>query len=59
MNDEICDEEKSFHVWLSNNLKYVSQHKESIMVMKKLYMEGFAAGFHHKHIILAAEQLQK
>jgi hypothetical protein len=59
MNEELCDEEKSYYEWVSKNLDYISKHKESVGVMKKLYMEGFAAGFHHKHIILAQEQLQK
>lgn len=59
MNEEMCDEEKSYHEWVSKNLNYISKHKESISVMQKLYMEGFAAGFHHKFRISAEEYLQK
>lgn len=59
MNEELCDEEKSYNDWVSKNLAYINQHKTSINVMKKLYMEGFAAGFIYKNKINAMEQLQK
>lgn len=62
MNTEeeyLSDEEKSFHLWISNNLNYVNSHKRSIEVMKKLYMAGFNAGFTYKRQITAEEQLQK
>ena len=59
MNHEMCDEEKSYYKWLSENLSFVNQHKASIGIMKKLFMAGFAAGFIHKHKLQAEEELQK
>ena len=59
MNDELCDEEISYNDWVSNNLSYINEYKQSIGVMKKLYMDGFAAGFVHREKINAMEQLQK
>jgi hypothetical protein len=59
MNEELCDEEKSYNDWVSNNLAYINDNKQSISVMKKLYIEGFAAGFVHRDKINAMEQLQK
>lgn len=59
MNEYMCDEEKSYHEWISNNLNFISQNKECVRVMQKLYMEGFAAGFIHRDKINAQEQLQK
>jgi hypothetical protein len=56
---ELCDEEKSYHEWFSQNLQYIQQNKSHISVMKKLYMAGFAAGFQHKEKINAQEYLQK
>lgn len=58
-NDEICDEEKSYNEWVAKNLDYIRKHKESVSVMQKLYMDGFAAGFVHRNKIDATEQLQK
>lgn len=59
MNDELCDEEISYHKWLKNNTVYVSNHKESIHVMKKIYLDGFAAGYEYRNLYNAKEQLQK
>lgn len=59
MSEEVCDEEKSYHEWVSKNLEYIQQNKQHIGVMKKLYMEGFAAGFVHRNKVNAKEQLQK
>lgn len=59
LEELMCDEEKSYNDWVKNNLTYINQHKQSIIVMKKLYMEGFAAGFVHRDKINAMEQLQK
>lgn len=59
MSEEVCDEEKSYHEWVSKNLEYIQQNKQHIGVMKKLYMEGFAAGFVHRNKVNAQEQLQK
>jgi hypothetical protein len=59
MNEYICDEEQSYNEWVKNNLQYVQFNKQHISVMKKLYMDGFAAGFVYKQIIKAEENLQK
>jgi hypothetical protein len=58
-DDYICDEEKSYNEWVKNNLTYISANKQHISVMKKLYMDGFAAGYSYKQKISAEEQLQK
>lgn len=60
MNEEfMSDEEKSYHQWVSKNISFLNQHKASISAMKKVYMDGFAAGFTYKNKINAEEQLQK
>jgi hypothetical protein len=58
-DDYICDEEKSYNEWVVNNLYYIRDNKDCIRVMKKLYMDGFAAGFVYKQHMIADEQLQK
>ncbi len=58
-DDYICDEEKSYNKWVVDNLYYIRDNKDCIRVMKKLYMDGFAAGFVYKQKISAEEQLQK
>lgn len=59
IEDELSDEEKSYHEWVSNNLEYIQQNKSHVSVMKKLYMQGFAAGFHFKKTLQAKDWLQK
>jgi hypothetical protein len=59
MNEDLCDEEKSYDEWVSKNLSFINQNKQSINVMKKLYIEGFAAGWQHKKESQAKEWLQK
>lgn len=59
IEEELCDEEKSYHEWVSNNLEYIQQNKSHVGVMKKLYMEGFAAGFQLKKELQSKEWLQK
>lgn len=60
ISDEfMCDEEKSYNEWIKNNLHFINQNKHSISVMKKLYMDGFAAGFVHRDKVNITEQLQK
>lgn len=59
MNEEICDEEKSYHEWVSNNIHIIRDNKNCVKVMQQLYMAGFAAGFIHRDKINAQEQLQK
>ena len=58
-NIELCDEEKSYHEWFANNLNYILQNKNHVCVMKKLYMEGFAAGFVYNQKLSAKEYLEK
>ena len=58
-DEDLCDEEKSYHEWVANNLQYLNSNKDHISVMKKIYMAGFAAGFSHKQNITAQEYLQK
>lgn len=55
----MCDEDKSYYEWVSNNIDFLSKYKISIPAMKKIYKDGFAAGFVHKLTINAKEQLQK
>jgi hypothetical protein len=59
MNEEMCDEEKSYYEWIKNNNAYLRDNKQHISVMKKLYMDGFAAGFQHKKELQSKEWLQK
>jgi len=58
-SEDVCDEEKSYHEWVSRNLEYLSQNKQHVSVMKKLYIEGFAAGFQYKKELQAKDWLQK
>ena len=58
-DESMCDEEKSYHDWVANNIEYLSQNKQHVSVMKKLYMAGFAAGYVYKKQKFAEEQLQK
>lgn len=59
MNEEMCDEEKSYHEWVAKNIPFIRQNKDCVRVMQKLYIAGFAAGYIHKDKINAKEQLQK
>lgn len=59
MIEEMCDEEKSYHEWVAKNIEYIGQNKTHVSVMKKLYMEGFAAGFQYKKELQSKEWLQK
>lgn len=58
-DDFLCDEEKSYHEWVSKNIDFLNKNKVSIPAMKKIYMDGFAAGFVHRNKLNAIEQLQK
>lgn len=55
----MCDEEKSYHEWVANNLHIIRDNKGCVKIMQQLYMAGFAAGFVHKNKISAEEHLQK
>ena len=59
MTEELSDEEKFYYDWVKNNLEYINQHKNSIEVMKKLYMAGFGDGFTYRRKMTAQEELQK
>lgn len=59
MNEEMCDEEKSYHEWVAQNISFIRDNKDCVKVMQKLYIAGFAAGFVHRDKINAMEQLQK
>ena len=60
MDDEfLSDEEKSYNEWVSNNLPFLSQHRQFIQYMKKIYIDGFVAGYVHHNKINAQIQLQK
>lgn len=59
MNEEMCDEEKSYHEWVAQNISFIRDNKDCVRVMQKLYIAGFAAGFVHRDKINAMEQLQK
>jgi hypothetical protein len=61
MNDdeEMSDEEKSYHEWVTKNLSFIGQNKQSVNVMKKLYLEGFAAGWQYRKEYDSREWLQK
>lgn len=53
------DEEKSYYEWVTKNLSFISQNKQSVNVMKKLYLEGFVAGWQYRKEHDAKEWLQK
>lgn len=57
--DDMCDEEKSYHEWVSKNLHFINLNKDHIKVMQKVYMDGFAAGFMYKNHQLYSNQMQK
>jgi len=59
IEEELCDEEKSYHEWVANNLEYLQNNKQHVSVMKKLYLEGFAAGFQYNKELQSKEWLQK
>lgn len=55
----MTDEEKSYHEWVAKNLEYIQQNKNHVNVMKKLYIEGFSAGYEYWQTCQAKEYLQK
>lgn len=59
--DELCDEEKSFDAWFvqNNGDLYREIDDKIIGLLKKVYMQGYAAGFDAKRIYSSEEQLQK
>lgn len=57
--EELSDEEISYNDWVSQNLVFINQNKNSVTVMKKLYIEGYAAGWQAKKEYQAKEWMQK
>lgn len=59
--DELCDEEKSFDAWFVQNNGDLHREIDDriISLLKKVYMQGYAAGFDAKGKHSAHEQLQK
>jgi hypothetical protein len=51
----ICDEEKSFYNWLSKII--IKQY--DVALVKKAFVDGYAAGFDARGKYSAEEQLQK
>lgn len=58
--EHLCDEEKSFNSWFIENSELCEKEREEIIgLLKKTYMQGYAAGFSAKLKYLSEEQLQK
>lgn len=57
--EELSDEETSYNDWVSQNLVFINQNKNSVGVMKKLYIEGYFAGWQAKKEYQAKEWMQK
>lgn len=57
--EELSDEEISYNDWVSENLIFINQNKNSLGVMKKLYMDGYAAGWQSKKEYQSKEWMQK
>jgi hypothetical protein len=57
--EELSDEEISYNDWVSQNLVFINQNKNSVAVMKKLYIDGYAAGWQAKKEYQAKEWMQK
>ena len=57
--EELSDEEISYSDWVSQNLVFINQNKNSVTVMKKLYIDGYAAGWQAKKEYQAKEWIQK
>ena len=57
--EELGDEEISYNDWVSQNLVFINQNKNAVGVMKKLYIEGYAAGWKAKKEYQAKEWMQK
>jgi hypothetical protein len=56
---ELSDEEISYNDWVSENLIFINQNKNSVAIMKRLYMDGYAAGWQAKKEYQAREWMQK
>jgi hypothetical protein len=57
--DELCDEEKSFNEWFKENKLMYEIYGDTSELYKKIYMQGYAAGFQAKLKYSSEESLQK
>lgn len=57
--DDLCDAEKSFIDWASENREFITDNEESFRAIKTVYMIGFGVGFGHKLKYKYEEQMQK
>jgi hypothetical protein len=59
--DELCDEEKSFDAWFTQNNGdlYREIDDKIIGLLKTVYMQGYASGFQAKLKYSSDENLQK
>ena len=53
---DICDEEKSFILWAKDNKQFIGENSR---LLKTVYMQGYAMGFHSKRQYSYEEQMQK
>jgi hypothetical protein len=58
-DDNLSDEENNFNQWTKANYKYILENSEYIPIMKKIYIDGFVAGWLNKQRHSAQEYLQK
>ena len=56
---ELSDEEISYNDWVSENLIFINQNKNSVAIMKRLYIDGYAAGWQAKKEYQAKEWMEK
>ena len=56
---ELSDEEISYNDWVSENLIFINQNKNSVAIMKRLYIDGYAAGWQAKKKYQAKEWMEK
>lgn len=59
-SDDLCDEEKSFNIWLGNNIAELNKLNHTLIdLFRTIYMQGYAAGFQAKLQYSSEEYLQK
>lgn len=54
--EDICDEEKSFILWAKDNRSFIGENSR---LLKTVYMQGYAMGFHIRQQYSYEEQMQK
>ena len=57
--EELSDEAISYNDWVSENLIFINQNKNSVAIMKRLYIDGYAAGWQAKKEYQAKEWMEK